>query len=431
MANWSSLRDALAAVDERVTFAWSYLDELVGGLPASAYKHAAFWKGDRSGWPGFTTTEVRVGWSVTFVRRSDSRPVTESRRPEAPPARPTTVGRAVDLVLVGCVKSKLNHPAPAQDLYTSPLFRKERSYAEAAGAPWFVLSAEHGLVAPTTVLLPYDLRLSSTPHDYRRTWGNRVVKQLKETVGPLAGMLIEVHAGSAYTDAIRDLLLAEGAEVIEPLQGLTMGERLAWYDRDGSPAVSAAHPGSTIQDVSALVEQLGSYPRAIAPADFLATNGVGLRSPGLYSWWCDEDGAATLSVGLGHVVEPGLLYAGLAGATRSRSGKTSSNTLWGRIRGMHLGGRHDFSTFRLSLGSILANARSEPEIDEDGLTMWMHEHLRLIAIPVADAERLDGLETAVLAALKPPLNLGKMPRSPGRERLTELRKRYGRRARSH
>jgi hypothetical protein len=167
----------------------------------------------------------------------------------------------------------------------------------------------------------------------------------------------------------------------------------------------------------------------MTPADFLATGGAGLRFPGLYSWWSDSDGAADLTAGLGHTIERGLIYAGLAGATRSRSGRKSTNTLWGRIRGMHLGGRHEFSTFRLSLGSVLANARGETEIDEVGLTAWMHEHLRLIAVPVEDADALNGLETAVLADLNPPLNLDKMLRNPTRDKLTELRRLHSRKSR--
>lgn len=39
-----------------------------------------------------------------------------------------------DVVLVRCVKEMLKYPAPAKDLYVSPLFRRERSYAEASGA---------------------------------------------------------------------------------------------------------------------------------------------------------------------------------------------------------------------------------------------------------------------------------------------------------
>nr|WP_246422285.1 DUF6884 domain-containing protein [Nocardiopsis mwathae] len=405
-------------------------------MPPSAYKHAAFWKGARPQWPGFTTENVRVGRSVTFVRRSASPARTRQRAVDgAPPPQPantastastgSTVGP--DFVLVGCGKKKLNRPAPAKDLYTSALFAKQRSYAEATGRPWFILSAEHGLVPPQSVLHPYELHLATTSPGYRRTWGMRVVGQLKETAGPLAGRIIEVHAGSAYTDAIRDRLSDANAKVLEPLHGLPIGKRLAWYNPGKAASASAVEPIAPIPEAASLVERLGTFANTVAPLDFLRSGGAGLRLPGLYSWWVDQDGAADLSAGLRLPLAPGVIYAGLAGATRSRSGRKSENTLWGRIRGMHLGGRHEFSTFRLSLGSILANARAEPKIDEQRLTSWMQRHLRLIAIPIEDADALDGLETAVLAQLNPPLNLAKMPRTPVRRQLTELRRHYGRR----
>lgn len=143
-----------------------------------------------------------------------------------------------------------------------------------------------------------------------------------------------------------------------------------------------------------------------------------------------DEGAADLSRGLDHPVTPGLIYAGLAGATRSRSGRKSKNTLWGRIKSMHLGGRHEFSTFRLSLGSILAEARGDVDIDEEALTAWMHEHLRLVAVPVANADTLGDVETAILTELDPPLNLDKVRRTPLRVHLSALRKAHGRRGRS-
>jgi len=426
VADWSPLRELLADVDESVTLAWDELSALVGGLPTSAYKHSAFWKGDRSGWPGFTTSRVKVGESVTFVRRG------ARRAAEAKPAIATVgdTGEAADLILVGCVKSKLGVPAPAKDLYTSALFRKERAYAERAGARWFILSAEHGLVAPDTVLAPYDLRLSKTPRDYRRSWGRRVVEQLHEAVGPITGKTVEIHAGSAYSDAIRELLSRDGATVIEPLAGLTMGARLAWYGSATEPVASVATPTVPEADAAELIDMLTRAEDAISPPEFLARAGDGLRSPGLYSWWVDEVGAAYLSKGLGQTVHAGLIYAGLAGATRSRSGHRSKNTLWGRIKTMHLGGKHEFSTFRLSLGSILAEARGDDEIDEAALTAWMHEHLRLIAVPVADADTLGDTETNVLAELNPPLNLDKVKRDPLRVQLSGLRKKYGRRGRA-
>lgn len=427
VADWSPLRALLADVDESVTLAWDELDAMVGGLPRSAYEHNAFWKGTRSGWPGFTTASVKVDESVTFVRRT----TTATTRTPRDPARLTAAeGSEADMLLVGCVKKKLEVPAPAKDLYVSALFRKERAYAEESGAPWFVLSAEHGLVDPEAVLEPYDLRLSKTSRDYRRSWGRTVVDQLRRVAGPLDGKTIELHAGSAYADAIRGLLSAEGATVVEPLAGLTMGARLAWYGASGTPESSGSPRPVPEANVADLLDRLTRTDDAITPATFLAGAGNGLRSPGLYSWWVDDEGAADLSRGLDQPVTPGLIYAGLAGATRSRSGRRSKNTLWGRIKSMHLGGRHEFSTFRLSLGSILAEARGEVDIDEGALTEWMHEHLRLVAVPVVDADTLGDVETAVLTELDPPLNLDKVKRTPLRVRLSALRKAHGRRGRS-
>jgi hypothetical protein len=60
----------------------------------------------------------------------------------------------------------------------------------------------------------------------------------------------------------------------------------------------------------------------------------------------------------------------------------------------------------------------------------MHRHLRLIAVPIADADTLGEVETSVLSHLNPPLNLDKVQRDPLRARLSELRKKYGRKQRS-
>ena len=435
-ANWGPLRAMLDGANT-LTLHWDQLDRLVDGLPASATNHSAFWSGERSTWPGFRTTDVVVGKSVTFVRidgapakRSAARPVTATS--------PVIAGQharssdAADLVLIGCVKEKLDHPAAAHDLYISPLFAKERTYAEASGAPWFILSAEHGLVAPEEVLAPYNLKLSSTTADYRRAWGTRVVDRLVDVAGPLHGKRIEVHAGSAYIDPIRSLLGQHGATVLEPLAGLKLGPRLAWYKNGGligAQALSDKRAGSSVTDAAAYVRALRDEGTALTPTDFLATNGAGLRSPGLYSWWVDPVGAADLTRGVGHQIKPGMIYAGLAGATRERSGRQSSNTLWLRIMGMHLGGKHEFSTLRLTLGSSLAEGLGWGEIDEAKLSEWMHAHLRVLAIPVPDADALGKLESVALDELDPPLNLSKVAKTDVRRRLTELRRRYSRKRR--
>lgn len=185
----------------------------------------------------------------------------------------------------------------------------------------------------------------------------------------------------------------------------------------------------THTDAAPIIELLSDGRSAISPRELLSTARERLSTPGLYSWWVDDAGAADLSRGLDEPVSRGLIYAGLAGATRWPSGKRSSNTLWGRLSGMHLGGRHDFSTFRLSLGAILAEASAWSDIDEAALTAWMHKHLCVIAIPHADGDTLGRLEGGVLRTLDPPLNLDKVTKTELRVKLSGLRKRHGNRGR--
>jgi len=320
-----------------------------------------------------------------------------------------------DVVLIGCVKSKLGHGATAKDLYVSDYFVKMRGYAEATGLPWFILSAEHGLVSPEAWLEPYERYLPDTPREYRRAWGERVVAQLRQAVGPLNGLLLDIHAGVPYVEAVEDALRGSGAHVVDQLRGLSFGRRLSWYLQH-----RAAHTGAA----RVVVSRLRDAALAMTLEEVLASRGAGLRTVGMYSWWVDEAGAADLSAGLGQEIQPGIIYAGLAGATRS-GGSSSSNTLWGRIATMHLGKNHQFSTLRLSLGSILAWATGQSAIDEVQLTRWMHAHLRVLPIPVDDADSLGDLETGILAELDPPLNLAKVERTPSRQRLSALRKQYG------
>ena len=354
MANWSRLTTALAEVEAEVRFTWDELDELVGGMPASATAHRAWWSGDRphvNAWrnAGFTIARLDQGHEVTFVRTSTQHSHLESTRVAQPGdgpggEAPRQVNQASSqLLLVTCVKEKLDRPAPARDLYTSALFKKERAYAEHSGLPWFILSAEHGLVAPDEWLAPYERYLPDTPPSYRTAWGTWVVERLEMLAGPLVGRTIEVHASSAYVTTLREPLAAKGAQLVEPLAGLRQGQRLAWYSTPAS-TISHSRPArpdppevSDGDETSRLCADLSDPRTRRSPAAILASGSGGLRTPGLYSWWVDEAGARDLSAGLGMQIAPGLIYAGLAGATRWPSDRRSTNTLWARIIGMHLG----------------------------------------------------------------------------------------------
>lgn len=439
MADWGLLRGALGKVERSVRYTWDELDDLVGGLPPSATNHRTWWSGDRThvnAWrlAGFGVTDLVLGQGVTFVRHETSaEPVADYASVTPTETAHLDVSAVPTVLLVTCVKDKLSTPAAARDLYVSPLFKKERGYAERAGLPWFILSAEHGLVAPEEWLGPYDRYLPDTPRSYRRVWGMWVTERLELLAGPLRGQAFEIHAGSAYVDAIREPLTDKGVSLLEPLAGLTLGQRLAWYgerasgtpDRAPLPATDASHISTDW-----FCDQLTITSTALTPGDFLDRGSADLQVPGLYSWWVDDTGAAELKSGLGLPLNAGLIYAGLAGATRWPSGRPSSNTLWSRIAGMHLGARREFSTFRRTLGSILAATHQEAAIDEVMLTTWMSRHLEVVAVPFQDADTLGRLEEDVLRRLDPPLNLKGMAPTPVRRRLTDLRRSHTRKKRS-
>ena len=62
------------------------------------------------------------------------------------------------IVLISCVSKKLPHPASAQDLYVSPLFRLNLQYARKLQPDAiYILSAKHGLLDLDTEVEPYDL----------------------------------------------------------------------------------------------------------------------------------------------------------------------------------------------------------------------------------------------------------------------------------
>lgn len=95
-----------------------------------------------------------------------------------------------------------------------------------------MLSAKHGLVEPQQILEPYDETLAGRPSSELRAWAGRVVRELKERLGPLREHTFEVHAGAAYRNhGLVQGLRAERALVEVPAEGLTQGQQLAFYAR--------------------------------------------------------------------------------------------------------------------------------------------------------------------------------------------------------
>lgn len=135
--------------------------------------------------------------------------------------------RSGKVVLVQCTNEKRDGTHPARDLYDeSTYFRKQRAYAESVSRFWFIQSAKYGLVPPDRIINSYDKHAKeiSDPD----AWATEIADDLSNTVNTTA--TIEILGGTAYSDPLRPELEAMGYDVVEPLRGLGIGERMSWLD---------------------------------------------------------------------------------------------------------------------------------------------------------------------------------------------------------
>lgn len=134
------------------------------------------------------------------------------------------------IALVGCGKEKLGHAAPACELYTGPLFRAARRWAETFADRWFILSAQHGLLDPDAVIEPYDLKLSQLSREERERWAEWTTAQIAEV--RTDDTKIIAFAGGDYINTLRnDGCGAWRWSILDPLERLEVGQRLAWFKR--------------------------------------------------------------------------------------------------------------------------------------------------------------------------------------------------------
>jgi uncharacterized protein DUF6884/GIY-YIG catalytic domain-containing protein len=423
--------------DQIAEFSFTEIDAMVGGLPMSARTHRPWWaNGGHSqsqAWRsvGWRVESVDLGLEMVRFTRESSKGGHAHQEPAINEASPhvtsTQLGSATSssslpakpsVLLIGCVKTKLSTPAPAKDLYTSPLFARRRGYADRSRTPWFVLSSQWGLIDPAQIVAPYDMYLADQPTSYRRAWGAFVVEQLRLRHPLTAGSTVEIHAGGAYVAAVQDPLESLGVVVTNPVDATTLGHILQWYDHAGHAlALNHAVAHLTLEAVAAL----SSEDHALTSAALRRDDGDALELPGLYAWWVDAEGAASLSDGLGVAIEPGLIYVGEAGATRWPSGRDSKNTLKARLNGI-LENSVGSSTFRKSLDAILRRPLGLNAVDETRLGAWMNAHLQVTTWATSEADVLEQVASRVLQALDPPLNLKGMTATHLRTRLSQLRK---------
>lgn len=127
------------------------------------------------------------------------------------------------VVLISCVKRKLDHAAPAKDLYTSPLFRLSWKYAKTRNPDKiFILSAKYHLLNSEKVVEPYDQTLNRMNSQDRKEWSAKVLKELRVNTDTKNDRFV-LLAGRSYLRYIEDEIVHKE----EPLKGLSFGRRIS------------------------------------------------------------------------------------------------------------------------------------------------------------------------------------------------------------
>jgi hypothetical protein len=129
------------------------------------------------------------------------------------------------IVLLSCVATKLPKPAPARELYNSPLFKRSLSYALTLDPDDIViLSAKYYVIPLDKVIAPYDKTLLNMPKDEANEWGVKVLSILADKYNLEEDKFI-ILAGEKY----RKYITPQMNHWIAPLKGLRIGQQLAWY----------------------------------------------------------------------------------------------------------------------------------------------------------------------------------------------------------
>ena len=135
------------------------------------------------------------------------------------------------LGLVSCTKSKRNYSCKAFEMYSpSSFFRKAYRYATRNYDVVATLSAKYGLLLPNDIIEPYDQTLKTMKKRQRQEWAETVFQQMKERLNLSRIRSAYFHVGREYREHIIPMLESTGIKCIVPLEGLSFGRQLAWYD---------------------------------------------------------------------------------------------------------------------------------------------------------------------------------------------------------
>jgi hypothetical protein len=397
------------------------------------------------------------------------------------PTRPTTISAVLesgdndaasavpDVILLGSVGDRVNVPAPAKEIFREVSFQLSRLDAELSGSEWFILSAEHGLMAPNEWISPDSRTLADMDPEYRVVWASWVVARLQSLVGSVAGMHIRVNAPNAFIGPLFADLQDAGAIVTSGSLSVTFPadteEKVADtvdavavapvdveepVDQDDAPqhdpsddepevAELDAEPDDedvddpdddqAVEDtaVTPLVQGSSVTAHLLNPGHIVHASDTKLlpNLPGLYAWFVDAEGARVLNRCLKLPVREGLVFVGQVGGSTWHSTADPVLNVRDHVERIQLHGRTRASTFRMTLATVLGEHLGMTSLEDPKLTAWMTKHLSISAWGSSHVGRLAEVEQLVIAEVNPPLNVDHLPATEYRSRLNQMRRFLG------
>lgn len=356
------------------------------------------------------------------VARGEYEPIAVAERGEQPNALVSTTPSAAsdsaagqagrdrprqlvpDVILLGSVGERAAVPAPAKDVFREPSFQLSRLDAELSGKEWFILSAEHGLVAPHEWISPDSRTLADMDPDYRVVWAAWVVTRLQSLIGDLEGKNVRVNAPDAFIGPLFADLQDAGAVVTS---GIVAARPRAERETGSHPISMASVASAHLADgrYAAPASDLGSLP----------------DEPGLYGWFVDQAGARNLNRCLMLPVRSGLVFVGQVGGSSWQAVADPVRNLRDELQHVQLHGQARDSTFRMLLATVLREHLGMSSLEDPCLTEWMLEHLSVSTWVSQNVGSLQGFEQLVVAELNPVLNIDHLAAAQYRNRLNQMR----------
>jgi len=153
-------------------------------------------------------------------------------------------GNKKKIVLISCVSEKLTYRAKAKNLYISPLFTKNLSYAHSMHPDAiYVLSSKYGLIDLEKEIDPYNLTLNTLSAGEIKAWANHVLQQLSQ-VSDLQNDHFIFLAGMNY----RKYLLPSIPSYEVPMEGLKIGKQLQFLSNRRGVTNTTPMPGVKISN---------------------------------------------------------------------------------------------------------------------------------------------------------------------------------------